>query len=110
MPPHKDLRTPELRVITATSAEYPIDPPAADRHIVRGSAPSRHRTRILHVVGPAPAPARIAPVLAAPDRRRAFEQLVLHVGEASDWSAAAAVLRGVGRSEPDHWILPEGAT
>ena len=61
-------------------------------------------TRVLHAIGDAPAPVAAAPVISALSRRAGFEQIVVHAGDADDWTYAAGMLERLGHPEPDRRV------
>ena len=75
-----------------------------DQALKRRSWDRSARTRVLHAIGEAPAPVAAAPVVAALARRDGFEQIVVHAGDAEDWTYAATLLQRLGQSEPDRRV------
>lgn len=94
MSPNSDR--PQMRLVPDAGAA--VDVPPARRSWERAT------TRVLHAIGHAPAPVAAAPVIAALSRRAGFEQIVVHAGDADEWTQAESMLTRLGCPEPDRRV------
>jgi len=62
------------------------------------------RPTLVHVVGARPNFVKMAPVVEAVGRTRAFEQIVVHTGQHYDARLSDDVLADLGFPEPDHFL------
>jgi UDP-N-acetylglucosamine 2-epimerase (non-hydrolysing) len=59
---------------------------------------------LVHVVGARPNFVKMAPVVAALDRRRVFEQVIVHTGQHYDARMSDEILADLDFPEPDHFL------
>jgi UDP-N-acetylglucosamine 2-epimerase (non-hydrolysing) len=72
--------------------------------LLRQGPANRHRDAIVHVVGARPNFVKMAPVIMALERRRAFRQVVVHTGQHYDAKMSAEVLADLDFPEPDRFL------
>jgi UDP-N-acetylglucosamine 2-epimerase (non-hydrolysing) len=72
--------------------------------LLRQGPANRHRDTIVHVVGARPNFVKMAPVIMALERRRAFRQVVVHTGQHYDAKMSAEVLADLDFPEPDRFL------
>jgi UDP-N-acetylglucosamine 2-epimerase (non-hydrolysing) len=72
--------------------------------LLRQGPANRHRDTIVHVVGARPNFVKMAPVIMALERRRAFRQVVVHTGQHYDAKMSAEVLADLEFPEPDRFL------
>jgi UDP-N-acetylglucosamine 2-epimerase (non-hydrolysing) len=121
--------SPPLRLVGGLDGSWSIgeDPPAAgwtarsrsvdSPHLMTARSPSLvlvsdregprvhdARATIVHVVGTRPNFVKMAPVVAALDRRSCFRQVIVHTGQHYDRKMSEEVLEDLGFPAPDHFL------